>query len=452
MASFQDRLLYSIPGGAHTYSRGFDQFSSNALQILERGKGAYVYDPGGQGFLDYGMALRAVTLGYSNDDVNTAAFRQIANGNNLTRPSMIELEAAELLIDLIPSADMVKFAKNGSNVTTAAVKLARAFTGRPYVCIPRQQPFFSFDDWFIGTTAIKKGIPSEHYKWTLNFDYGNIDSLERLFQKNSEQIAAVMLEPATSDIPCPPECNQDLGWDSPCKTCDRRSQNFLVQVQDLCRKHDTLFILDEMISGFRWDLRGAQNYFGVVPDMSTFWKAMANGFSLSALTGRRDIMEYGSIKQQGQERTFLLSSTHGAEMSSLGAFIETVNKYKSHNVCRHLWEYGDGLRKMFDDLSKEIGIEDYFVLYGPSISMSYSLLDKTGKPSPELRTLFQQEMIKSNVLMPWISISYSHGKKELDITYEAAKKALATVANAIESDVLCFLEGDPVKPVFRQYN
>ena len=157
MNDFQTRLNRVIPGGAHTYSRGSDQFPTNAPQILSHG-GARVWDPDGKEYLDYGMALRAVTLGYANPRVNAAAFRQIENGNNLTRASVIELEAAELLTEIIPGAEMVKFAKNGSNATTAAAKIARAYTGKRFICVPRQQPFFSFDDWFIGTTPILRGF------------------------------------------------------------------------------------------------------------------------------------------------------------------------------------------------------------------------------------------------------------------------------------------------------
>ena len=157
MTNYQDRLNKVIPGGAHTYSRGDDQFPSNAPQILVRGDGAYVWDADGKKYLDFGMALRSVTLGYANKRVNEAAIMQIKNGNNLTRASIVELEAAELLTQIIPGAEMVKFAKNGSNATTGAAKIARAYTKRRYICVPRQHPFFSFDDWFIGTTPLQRG-------------------------------------------------------------------------------------------------------------------------------------------------------------------------------------------------------------------------------------------------------------------------------------------------------
>jgi glutamate-1-semialdehyde 2,1-aminomutase len=450
--NYQDRLLRVIPGGAHTYSRGFDQFPSNAPQILERGDGAYVWDPTGRRYLDYGMALRAVTLGYAYPAVADAAAREIWKGNNLTRASTTELAAAELIVDLIPSAEMVKFAKNGSNVTTAAAKIARALTGRKYVCIPRQHPFFSFDDWVIGTTPITRGIPQEHAATTLTFDYGDIASLQRLFDEFPRQIAGVMLEPATTITPCRPSCRHVFSYDQPCPDCSANGSSFLHAVQRLCRENGALFILDEMITGFRWHLSGAQTYFGVEPDLSTFGKGMANGFSVAALVGRRDVMEVGSISKQGAERTFLLSTTHGAEMSGLRAFIETVQVYRQHDVCRHLWRYGERLREGFEKLANECGVSAHFNLEGPAISLNYVTRDASGNSSMPFRTLFSQEMVRHGVLMPWIAVSLAHGEAELDLTFDAAKNALCIYAQALEHGVDKYLEGPPIKPVFRKTN
>jgi len=450
--NFQERLTRAIPGGAHTYSRGFDQFPANAPQILARGKGAYVWDADGNRYLDYGMALRAVTLGYADPRVNAAAMREIENGNNLTRASLVELEAAELLIDLIPSADMVKFAKNGSNATTGAVKIARAYTGRRYVCIPRQHPFFSFDDWFIGTTALQRGIPEGSAASTLVFDYNDIASLERLFAAHPGQIASVMLEPATTVTPCPGACEKKLTYDRPCSGCPNVKNNFLHQVQGLCRQQGALLILDEMITGFRWHLQGAQVYFGVQPDICTFGKGMANGFSVAAVAGRREVMEVGSIEKPGVERTFLMSTTHGGEMCGLGAFIETVRIYKEQDVCRHLWTYGEKLKQGLQAVAADNGLEKYFMMDGPAISLNYITRDASGVPSMKFRTLFSQEMIRNGVLMPWIAVSQSHGDAELEMTMAAARKAMAVYAKALQDGVERHLEGPEVKPVFRKYN
>ncbi len=448
------RLHRAIPGGAHTYSRGDDQFPAIAPPILSRGEGAHVWDADGNRFLDYGMALRAVTVGYADPRINAAAAAQMQLGVNLTRATVTELEAAETLIDLIPSVDMVKFAKNGSNVTTAAVKIARAYTGRRLVCVPRQQPFFSFDDWFIGTTALKRGIPEEHVTHTLQFDYGDAAGLARLFDEHPGQIAAVMLEPATTMVPCQGGSCAGIGdWpQTPCNSCPNTSMNFLKQVQNLCRKNGSLFVLDEMITGFRWHLHGAQTFFGVEPDLCTFGKGMANGYSVAAVAGRREVMQVGSIDTDGMERTFLLSTTHGAEMPGLGAFMETVRVYRERDIVGHMWAYGKRLSAGLTAVARSHGLERHFVIDGPAISLAYLVLDAQGKASMGLRTLFAQEMIRRGVLMPWIAVSGAHGDAELQMTLDAADGALAVLKRALQGRLEDFLVGPAIKPVFRARN
>ena len=429
--TYQDRLLKAIPGGAHTYSRGYDQYPANAPQILKRGKGAYIYDENDNKFLDYGMALRAVNLGYANEDINRAALQQMEYGNNLTRASLIELEAAELLIDIIDSVDMVKFTKNGSTATTAAVKLSRAFTKRQIVLRCAEQPFFSYDDWFIGSTPITNGIPQDSIENTKMFSYNNIESLEKLFDKYPSQIACVILEPAASEHP---------------------KDNFLHKVKELCHRNGAVFILDEMITGFRWHLKGAQYYYDIEADLCTFGKAMANGFSVAAIAGKREIMELGSIEHKGRERLFLLSTTHGAEMNGLGAFIETMQFMKENNVVEHLWDYGKKLIDLMNNTAKKFGVEKYFVAGGIECSPYYLTFDKNGENSLGLRTLFAQEMIKNGVLIPWIAISYAHGDKELELTKKALERTFEVYKKAVDEGYEKYLVGDVIKPVFRKYN
>ena len=191
--TYQERLLRAIPGGAHTYSRGYDQYPENAPQILERADGVYTYDLKGNKFLDYGMALRAVNSGYANKQINDAAIKQINFGNNLTRASVIELQAAELLIDMIDSVDMVKFTKNGSTATTSAIKLSRAYTKRDLVVRCADHAFFSYDDWFIGSTPANLGILEKDIQNTKMFTYNDIDSLKKIFNTYSGQISCVIL-------------------------------------------------------------------------------------------------------------------------------------------------------------------------------------------------------------------------------------------------------------------
>ena len=429
--TYQDRLLKAIPGGAHTYSRGYDQYPSNAPQILKKGKDAYIYDDKENRFLDYGMALRAVNLGYANEQVNKAAIKQIEYGNNLTRPSLIELEAAELLINLIDSIDMVKFTKNGSTATTAAIKLARAYTGKEIVLRCADHPFFSYDDWFIGSTPITKGVLKKDIEKTKLFNYNDFSSLEKLFNEYPNQIACVILEPSSTEHP---------------------KDNFLHKVKDLCHKNGAVFILDEMITGFRWDLKGAQHYYNIEADLCTFGKAMANGFSVAAIAGKREIMELGSIEFEGRERLFLLSTTHGAEMSGLGAFVETVKFLRDNNVIKHFWEYGRKLIDLMNNLAKEYEIEKNFIAGGIECSPYYLTFDNSGKNSLGLRTLFSQEMIKNGVLMPWIALSYAHGEQELKITKKALEKTFEVYRKAVNEGYEKYLIGDIIKPVFRRYN
>ncbi|WP_413613338.1 glutamate-1-semialdehyde 2,1-aminomutase [Bdellovibrio sp. HCB-110] len=429
--NYSERLNRVIPGGAHTYSRGDDQFPLNAPQILEKGKGAYVWDAHSKKYLDYGMALRAVNLGYAHDEVDAAAIKQIHLGNNLTRASLIELEAAEKIVDLIPSVEMVKFAKNGSSVTSAAIKLARAYTGKKMIARCLQHPFFSYDDWFIGDTTLKRGIPEETSALTVNFNYNDIASLNALFEKYPNQIAGVILEPATHEEP---------------------KDNFLQKVRETCTKNSAVMILDEMITGFRWHLKGAQTYYDVSPDLSTFGKAMANGFSVAALGGKKEIMDLGGIKKIGQERVFLMSSTHGAEMCSLGAFVKTMEICQRDSVVDKLWDYGSKLINQGNNVSKELGLLDHFKFEGVGCSPVYVTKDKSGAVSLELRTLFSQEMLERGVMMPWIALSASHGERELETTMEALRSALQVYSRALEGDVRAYLKGSAIKPVFRKYN
>ncbi|MEQ8352756.1 MAG: glutamate-1-semialdehyde 2,1-aminomutase [Leptospiraceae bacterium] len=428
---YTQRLLRAIPGGAHTYSRGFDQFPENAPSILKRGKGAYAYDAEENEYLDYGMALRAVHIGYAEEAIDEAAIAQIRNGNNLTRPSMIELEAAELMIELIDSVDMVKFTKNGSTAVSAAVKLARAYTGRDFVARCAEHPFFSYDDWFIGSTPIVRGIPRETQEQTKSFPYNDLGALEELITRYPNQFACVVLEAATTEPP---------------------AEGYFRGIRELCNRHGILLILDEMITGFRWHMKGAQHLYSVEPDLCTFGKAMANGYSVACVGGRREVMELGSIELEGRERVFLLSTTHGAEMSGLGAFVATMKYMEEHQVVDHLWSYGAQLIDLLNKRAEEFNVSHSFRAGGIPCSPFYLTLDAHGNNSLELRTLFSQEMIRGGVLIPWIALSFRHGEQELEKTDVALCSALRTYADALENGTRNLLKSAPIQPVFRRFN
>ena len=426
-----NRLTHDlIPGGAHTYSKGDDQFPSNAPAYLERGDGYWVWDDRDVRYLDWTMGLRSMSLGYGHPEVNRSAIDQIGRGSNFGRPSKVETELAQLLVDIIPCAEMVKFAKNGSTVTTAAVKLARAYTKRDYVAFCKDHPFFSYDDWFIGTTDCSAGIPSAISDLSLPFRYNDMGSLRDLFVAHPGQIACVIMEAATTEPP---------------------AAGFLDNVQKLCREHGTVFILDEMITGFRWHLKGAQHYYGIEPDLATFGKGMGNGFSVAALVGRRDIMELGGLDHDG-ERVFLISTTHGAENHALAACIGALEVCRKENVSDHMWKTGAELIEALNAAAVKAGMSDLFEAFGIACSPAYVCRTEDGTQSPELRTLFNQEMIARGVLIPYIAPSLAHDREAIEMTAKAAEDSLTACGAALAKGMQNALHGDVIKPVFRKFN
>ena len=455
MEAAAERLRKLIPGGAHTYSRGDDQFSPNAPPLLDGGSGVRVWTPQKEAFIDFGMALRAITLGYANAKVNAAAIEQISLGNNLTRPSTIELKAAEALVSHFPHIDMVKFAKNGSNVTTAAVKLARAFTGKSKIIIPEEQPFFSFDDWFISGTAMRRGTDSNSSDKVLRVKFGDVEQLKSVMGANRGTVAAVMMEPISGVLnPCTPHLDRPFQAKSPCSSCQAPRDNYLSQVQQIAKENEALFILDEMITGFRWNIKGATDYFGLAPDLVTYGKAAANGFSMAFLGGKAEVMELGGIHQQGMERVFLLSSTHGGEMSSLGAMLATLNIYKEEGTVENLWSIAQTYKQLFLDAISSHRLSDFVQLQGSALLPVLTFLDDSGQTSPYLRTVFQHAMVEKGILMPWISYSIGHEEPEVvSATMEAFSHALKEITRLKSNPAAAPFEPDSyVKPVFRKYN
>lgn len=419
-----------IPGGAHTYSKGDDQFPANAPDAFERGEGAWTFAPDGTKLLDMAMGLRSVTLGHCYAPVNAAVAESLRYGSNFSRPSVFEAKYAENVLRALRWPAMVKFCKNGSTATSAAVKLARAFTERKYAARCRQQPFFSYDDWFIGSTVCPRGVPEEVSRLTLEFDYGDLASVDRLIEAHPDQIACLILEPATDRDPAP---------------------GFLEGLRERCDKHGIVLIFDEMILGFRLALGGGTQRYGVTPDLATFGKGMANGFSMAALAGKREIMELGDISG-GRRKVFLVSTTHGAEISTLFAAQAALNVYEEQPVLETLARFGAGLKKELNALSKEHGLLDS-VRLGGFDAMPTMLVTRGGKPDAALRTLLMQEMISHGVLMPYLAPSFSHGQNELEFLLGAFRNAAPSLARALESGrVRESVRGDVVKPVFREIN
>jgi glutamate-1-semialdehyde 2,1-aminomutase len=397
--------------------------------VIARGRGCHVWDADGNEFVEYGMGLRSVTLGHAFPAVVEAVRASLELGTNFTRPAPIELDCAEAFLALVGGAEMVKFTKDGSTATTAALKLARAATGRERLAICAEHPFLSYDDWFIGTTTMDAGVPPALASQSLPFHYNDLAGVRALFDSHPGEIAAVVLEPARSEEPAP---------------------GFLEALRELCRERGALLVFDETITGFRWHAGGAQQLYGVVPDLAVFGKGMANGFSVSALCGRREPMRLGS-RERDLDRVFLLSTTHGAETPSLAAAIATMRVYGSEPVVERLHATGARLAAGLAAAARARGVERHFKLLGRACNLLYATLDADGRPSQDLRSLFLQETIRRGVLAPSFVVSYSHADADVDRTIEAVAGALAVYARALEDGVARHLVGPVSRTVFERH-
>ncbi|MGA6205832.1 glutamate-1-semialdehyde 2,1-aminomutase [Nocardia testacea] len=423
--SVQARLHDLVPGGAHTYARGADQYPEHMAPVLVRGQGCRVTDCDGNEFVEYGMGLRSVTLGHGYRPVVDAVTAAVADGVSFSRPTVTELAAAEDFLALVPGADMVKFAKNGSDATTAAVRLARAVTDRVTVAVCAQ-PFFSVDDWFVGTTAISAGIPHQP---TVSFPYGDLAALEQVLA--GREIACVIMEAATA-LQEPPT-------------------GYLPGVRELCDRYGTLLVFDEMITGFRWAAGGAQQVYGVVPDLSCWGKAMGNGFPIAALAGRREYLELGGLRTDAA-RVFLLSTTHGPETGGLAAFRAVVHAYATTDPVGRMEAAGRRLRAGVEEITAELGIGDRLCVAGRPSCLVFRTLDPDGNPSQEYRTLFLQELLRRGVLGQSFVTSAAHTDRDIDHTIEACREAAAIYRRALDQGTVAgLLEGRPVAPALRAH-
>jgi glutamate-1-semialdehyde aminotransferase len=436
--AFSSRIHDLIPGGAHTYSKGDDQFPENAPAAIARGKGARVWDVDGNEFLDCSMGLTSVSLGHAYEPVLTRVKAELDRGVNFQRPSVLELEMAERFVSLVPGHDMIKFAKNGSTATTAAVKLARAMTGRALVAFPGNHPFYSYDDWFIGRTACSKGIPEDVARLSVTFNACDLASLRALFDAHPGQIACVITEPEKSTCDSSCACGGDPG-------------TFLRAAIDLAHADGALFILDEMVTGFKTAWPGSIVKHGVRPDMATWGKGIANGFAFCALTGTREVMELGGIRRKGEEKVFLISTTHGAETHAMAAALATIDEFEAHDVVAHNHAIGRQLAQECARAVRARGLESLVEIVPCEWMPTFIFRDRSGQPSAGLRTLFMQEMIARGVLFQGIvSPCYSHSRDDVARFAEACAASLETYQRGVEEGFAKYLVGEPTKPVFRK--
>jgi glutamate-1-semialdehyde 2,1-aminomutase len=373
------------------------------------------------------MGLRSVILGHAYPTVLEAVLGELARGSNFTRPSPIETLLAEDLIELIPCAEMVKLAKNGSDATTAAVRLARAATGRDIVVFPREHPFYSSDDWFIGSTNLNAGVPEAARRLSLTVPYGDLEALEGLFAEHAGSVAAVIMEAATAEPP---------------------PEGYLAGVRELTSREGTVLVFDEIITGFRWHPAGAQAFYGVTPDLATFGKAIANGFSVAALVGRREIMELGARGRTGGD-VFLLSATHGGETHAIAAARATIAVIRDCDVVAHVWRVGRILQDGLQEAARAMGVADLVSCGGYPCSPTLSFGAAPEVSAAQLRTLFLQEMVSHGVLIPYIAPSFSHRDDVIERTVSAAAEAFGSLSEVLDgASIESRLRGPAAETVF----
>lgn len=436
--NFRNNIHLLIPGGAHTYSKGDDQFPENVPSAIDYGKGAYVWDIDGNKYLDCSMGLSSVSLGHAYESVIEAVKDELSKGVNFQRPSYIEKEMAETFLKLIPQHDRIKFSKNGSTATTSAVKLARAYTGRSLVALPEDHPFYSYDDWFIAKTQCSRGVPNETKALTITYDSCNIASLQELFKKYPNQIAAVITEPEK------PHCSN-------C-SCAISTKNYLEETINLTKENGAIFILDEMVSGFKIDFPGAISKYNLSPDLTTWGKGIANGFSFCALTGKKEIMDLGGIKNIGEEKVFLTSTTHGGETHSIRAGIKTIEEFKKNDVISHNHRIGNLIIKKTEKIIKSLKIDSFINVIPCPWRVVFSFNNKDNESCNGHKTYFMQEMIKQGILFQGIFVPcFSHFDEEVILFEAAFKKAALNYKKILDLGYKDFLMGEPIKPVFRKY-
>lgn len=437
---FQSKIHELIPGGSHTYSKGDDQFPANAPSGIVKGKGAWLWDLEGKKFLDCSMGLGSVTLGHAYPDIISAVKKQLNLGVNFQRPSMLELLAAEKFLSLIPNHDMVKFAKNGSAVTTAAVKLARAYTGRDMVAFPGDHPFYSYDDWFIGKTLCNKGVPDLTQQLSLTFKSCDIESLKNLFKLNPGNIACIIMEPEKFHCGSFCNCNKDIG-------------TYLKEAIEISHENGALVIFDEMVTGFKTSFPGTSTKYNLRPDLITWGKGIANGFSCSALTGTREVMNLGGILNEGEEKVFLISTTHGAETHALVALMETIDVYLKNNISESILLKGQYIIEKSEELINKYNLVEFIKVSSSSWTPIWTFCGPGEISDSTYRTYFLQEMINNKVLFQGALVpSASHKERELNFFLKAFEKSLKKYHSVIKlGNVDSLLLGAPIKPVFRKY-
>ncbi len=438
-ARLLERAISVTPHGSQTLSKSYLMQASGASPVplfIESAEGAWVVDVEGRRFLDYPMSLGPVLLGHNHPVVNAAVAEQLSRGVLFSLPARVEVEAAEAVVEAVPSAEMVKFVKTGSEACAAAVRIARARTGRDLVAVGG---FHGWHDFYAGVTSRAAGVPQAVRELTVPFAFNDLDSLEAVMQECGSRVAAVMIEPATAEAPLP---------------------GYLEGVAEMARSHGALLVFDEVITGFRWARGGAQERYGVVPDLTVLGKALGNGMPIAAVCGPRSVMEVC-------EEIFV-SGTYGGDCLSLAAARAVLAVLDEEPVVEYIWDQGRRLGTAIGEAVARKGLAERVRVGGepprtvvtfPAEPDSAEAAPGPASPAPEragtgedlvLKSIFQQELARREVLFNGsFFLSYAHTDSDIDLTVQAVDESLDVVAEAIASgEPERFLEGEPMRSVF----
>jgi glutamate-1-semialdehyde aminotransferase len=411
------KALNLIPSTTQTLAKGPQQnVKGIAPKYLVKGKGSHVWDADGNEYLDFNMAIGPLSLGYAYDKIDEAIKKQLEDGITFSLMHPLEVEVAEILNKIIPNAESIRYSKSGADVTSAAIRVARAYTKRQKVLCCG---YHGWHDWYISVTDRNAGIPNIIQDLTFTFNYNDIQSV---IDSIDDDTAAVILEPFVFEAP---------------------KDNFLQQLRDVCTKNGTLLIFDEMWTGFRIALGGAQEFFNVKADMATFSKAVANGMPIAILAGRKDVMKV-------LEKDVFFYTTFGGEALSLAAAMATINELKEKNVPVYLAKQGKKLKDGYNAIAQELDMP-YTKCIGYECRSLMTFDASAGNPL-EMKSLVQQEMIKRGILWGGFhNMSFSHTDADVQYALKAYRGVLPILKKAVdEKNVKGYLKGEPVEPVFRK--
>ncbi len=412
------RATKTIPLGSQTFSKSHIQYPENGSPLfVTHGQGSHVWDIDGNEYIDMVSGLLCNSLGYNDSDINHAIRRQLDNGISFSLATELESELAELICALVPSAEKVRFGKNGTDVTSAAVRLSRAFTGRDRVATCG---YHGWQDWYIGSTTRNKGVPASVSALTTPLPYNDLNTIQKTLK--TQEYACLIMEPFSLEAP---------------------GEGYLQSVKDICEKFGTLLVFDEVITGFRFALGGAQEYFGVKPHLTCLGKGMSNGMPLSAIAGRADIM--------AEMEEIFFSGTFGGETLSLAAGIATIQKLKDKNIIKKIWEYGDTLTEETNNIIATYDLGAFVKLKGLSPWKIFQFMDTKNYGSNILKTFFIQEMLARGVLInSSFNLCAAHTKEDLHMVLRVLDEVLCQLKEALSQNNLhTKLKGNPIAPLFK---